>query len=267
MIRRSLETELDHEKELLKKLNKTKDRFSNTLLIRSGGYFYYFNRGEKKRHYLRKHDLYLFRRITQARYNREMIRILTNNIKALTSALKRLKDYDDHSVVSSLPDSYSSAIRHLRTEEAKGSRVIQSQNHFRANDLVITCSNGLVVRTREEAIIVEILLSLDINFRYEKALVLNEYVTMSDGSVRTFDKTVYPDFTIFLADGSEFYIEHAGRMDDPGYREQFYKRFELYLINGIHSPKNLFISMASPTMPIDAQLIRKVIETQILPLC
>ena len=54
--------------------------------------------------------------------------------------------------------------------------------------------------------------------------------------------------------------------DKPAYREQQFKKFKLYYDNGIYMPKNLIVTMEDPNKPLDIQAIRRIIESQILPL-
>ena len=268
MLIQMIQSEISHEKNLLRKLTKKKRRHSNTLLNKGNGHFYYRHSGEKKRWYIRSADYGLLREITSARCDSETIKALTHNIAKLEKVMKKLKNYDHLSIIESLPYAYRSAIEYLNDRDtAFNEKVVQSQNPFRREDLTITCSNGLKVRTREECHIAEKLLELGIAFQYEKALVLTESVTLDDGSVIKVEKTIYPDFTVFLADGSEFYIEHAGLLGDEGYQEDFFKRFRLYLLNDICSPKNLFISMATPNSPINIYQLQHYLEANILPLC
>ena len=266
MIKQLLEEELAYERMQLKKINKKRKNDHGAVLSSSRGYFYYKPKGKKHRIYIRKGDQHTLHRITADKYREKKYEILIGNIAALEKALKLIRNTEDEEIIKVLPKACREAIGFLRSSE-EGSAVIQSQNNYCREELTVTVSNGLKVRTREELIIAEILIELGIKFQYEKALTLTETVELEDGTVIRRYETVYPDFTIFLADGSEFYLEHCGMLSDRNYRERFFRKLRLYFENGIHSPRNLLLTMAGNGMPLDTVKLRHVIVTQILPLC
>ncbi|WP_116043509.1 AAA family ATPase [Amycolatopsis palatopharyngis] len=88
--------------------------------------------------------------------------------------------------------------------------------------LVHLTSNGVLVRSKNEVIIAEILNELArSSWFYEKRL------TGSDGRVRL------PDFTIEAPDGRTVYWEHLGLLHDPKYRHGWEKKKAWYAGQGI----------------------------------
>ena len=182
----------------------------------------------------------------------------------LEKVLNNLEDYDDDSIMKKMPKAHALAVNRLR--EAASEEVKQSENPKHRDGLMIRASNGILVRTKGELNILEALADLELNVRYEKALALKEKELQPDGSVIEKTVTVYPDFTIILPDDSEIYIELAGLYDKAYYRKQFKEKLDLYYDNGIYMPKNLIVIMESATKPLDMTAIRRIIESQILPL-
>ena len=98
--------------------------------------------------------------------------------------------------------------------------VKQSEKPSRREELKHTTSFGLLTRSKNEALIAELLHAAGIEFYYEKRLQIVD----EQGKIQV----IYPDFTIILADGSVIYWEHKGMMADPGYEEMDRKRMRLY---------------------------------------
>lgn len=267
MLIQIIEDELNYEKMLLSNLTSKNVNLSDLILIiSSGNKFYYAAPGSAKRTYIRRSNRKLLKHIAGSRFIKEKIAALKQDVAALESILSRLKDYSDDAIISRLPATYSRAISYLR-ESGPTDGVIQSENPKDRKALVLTCSNGLKVRTKGELIIAEILIELGIPFRYEKALPLVEKIYQEDGSFKVRATTLYPDFTIFLNDGSELYWEHAGYYDDLPYRATQKRKFDVYYDNDIYPPKNLIITMDGNGKPIDAPAIRKIAKEFILPRC
>ena len=99
------------------------------------------------------------------------------------------------------------------------------------------------------------------------ALKLIENIVNPDGTVYSRTVTKYPDFTIFLKDGSVIYWEHSGKFDKEDYRYDQFNKFKLYYDNGIYPPKNLIITMDDGDKPLDIMAIRRIIQNMILPFC
>ena len=265
MLKNMIQNELDYETKMFDRLRAGTDGMQDTVLTYSKSGFYYHLKGSKKRHYIGLNKRELLRVITAGKYISQKMSVLSGNIRVLKNILPTLSDYDDETIISLMPTAYVRALDVLRGEnEDQG--VIQSENPKHRDKLVIGVSNGLKVRSKGEMGIAEALLDYGLNIRYEKALKLTEKIPTTDGSVKTREVIVYPDFTIILPDGSEIYWEHSGMFDDPGERRTNFEKFGLYYDNGIYMPKNLIITMDSKDKPLDIQAIRRIIEGQILPL-
>ena len=121
------------------------------------------------------------------------------------------------------------------------------------------------MRSKGELGIAEGLLHFDMLFQYEKKIILKKMHVKSDGTIWTEEIEVYPDFTIFLPDGSEIYWDHAGLFDKENYRKDNHEKFDLYYDNGIYPPKNLIITMDGPGKPFSNADIHRIIQGLILP--
>lgn len=269
-ISKILADELRTERKVLKDIRRRRRFYPPKRLMISRtrkGYerFYYREPSGKQLTYIKAGDSAGLRAIVYGRYLEEYEKILKNNINSIGKALVVLSDYDHESIMAKLPASYQHAIDIL--SEKEGSKVIQSENPKRREKLTVKTSNGLYVRSKNEMTIYEMLQFFKLNVRYEMPLELEEAIHETDGTVTVKKVTIYPDFTIFLPDGTVIYWEHFGLLDRDEYRDDFTEKLKLYYDNGIYPPKNLIITMDGDGKPFDNLMIRKIIEAQILPFC
>ena len=88
--------------------------------------------------------------------------------------------------------------------------------------LIHKTRKGILVRSKSEVIIADLLYSKNIDFLYETELRAN------DGSIR------YPDFTVVDGmTGTTFYWEHLGMLQRPSYRRKWEDKLTWYRANGI----------------------------------
>ena len=273
-LKHTLQHELDYEKKLLAKdtaLIASYPDLTLTCSRRQNGkpQFYFRKRGEQISHYLSLKDVNMIRHISFRKFLLRRSEALMHNIALLSQMVNSFEDYDDEMIISQLPKAYRSAIDFLKSQKnpLQAPAVIQSENPAYRDQLNIICTNGLLVRSKDEMAIVEELIRFNIEFRYEMRLELTRITTRSDGTAVMETVTRYPDFTIFLADGSVLYWEHAGRFDDEVYRKDHFDKIVLYFQNDIRLGKNLIVTMDGKDNAFDNMTIRNVVQTQILPFC
>ena len=110
-------------------------------------------------------------------------------------------------------------------------------------DLKIPTITGEYVRSKIEAMVVELLVHMKIPFRYEQ-----EYIF--DG------KKYYPDFTLLDPKTGRIYIlEIFGIMDDPKYSAQAGSKIALYARNGFVLTQNLLCFCETKEEPFDIGLL------------
>ena len=270
MLKTFLNEELEFEKMRVSKLSGQLDKYPDVNLSHSmgaDGFVSFYTRDclTGRRAYIRRTEPEVLRKIAYGRYLRAGISIMTGNLRAIERLLKTFAAYDHDSILASLPESYRLAITELSGLRRK--TVIQSESPKKREELKVVVSNGLLVRSKGELAIAEGLLAFDLEYRYEMELKLLKTHVEHDGYVWTETVTFYPDFTIFLKDGSVIYWEHCGLFDQTNYRQQQFEKFKTYYDNGIYPPKNLIITMDGAGKPINNMEIRRIIKNLILPLC
>lgn len=110
-----------------------------------------------------------------------------------------------------------------------------------------TLKDGLVVRSKSEVIIANMLIDQIIDFEYEKLI--------DENGIRCL-----PDFTFTDASGDTIIWEHLGMLSLPSYKHAWEKKLEKYRTLGYELGVNLFTTEDHEDGGIDSKEIEKVIE-------
>jgi hypothetical protein len=137
--------------------------------------------------------------------------------------------------------------RMVELPQAKGSLFFQE-------GLIHRTSKGIAVRSKSELLIAEALHTANVDFAYEKPLVLG-------GSTR------YPDFTVEDdISGLTVYWEHLGMLDRDDYRASWEKKKAWYRANGVlpHGEAKagapiLLTTQDSPGIGLDMRTLKDLI--------
>lgn len=118
----------------------------------------------------------------------------------------------------------------------------KSTNH--PENLIFEANNGILMRSKSEVLIANMLLERGIPFRYEQALHCGSAV-------------YYPDFTILNpADMTTLIIwEHFGGMDSELYLFKNMGKFEAYCREGFYYGKNLIVTFESKAAPLTEETV------------
>lgn len=162
--------------------------------IRGRLYYYVISEQDGRQVYIPFKDRQLIHDLKQKRLLQKAVRTLEENIKQQEKLLIHYQDYDLNQIQKTLPNAYSDENLITYQNQFAGSDAKSWENSsFRQNpyypeDLIHKTSFGLVVRTKSEALIAELLHASGIPFRYEWELNLRG----RDGRFHHY----YPDFTI-----------------------------------------------------------------------
>jgi len=107
---------------------------------------------------------------------------------------------------------------------------------------------GMRMRSKNEVIFAGVLDSLNLDFKYEPIIQLN-------------GRAVSPDFAVNVPErGNCMYFEIVGMVDDPKYRESFYKKLDAYLEAGFIPGEDVFfLFFNSKNIPDTAALVSRVV--------
>ena len=185
---------------------------------------------------------------------------IAKNIGLLANLIKEFEAYDIKSILDELPPELKPEKMHegFWAHIDRQHTVKQSEKPGRREELKHATSFGLLTRSKNEALIAELLHAAGIEFYYEKRLQIVD----EQGKIQV----IYPDFTIILADGSVIYWEHKGMMADPGYEEMDRKRMRMYFLNGIYQPLNLIVTMDGPNGEFCGTAISTIIDRLLAPM-
>lgn len=111
-----------------------------------------------------------------------------------------------------------------------------------------TLKDGLLVRSKSEVIIANMLYEANIDFEYEKFLEEK-------------GKRFLPDFTFEDAAGDPIIWEHLGMLSNPAYKESWDKKLAFYKSIGFEEGTNLFTTIDHENGSIDSDEIKEVLQT------
>lgn len=276
------------EKELLKRLEKRLRTCPPGRLkcvkVHGKNQYYHIISGQKEK-YINKEHAWLVNELKYKRILQESVKRLRQNILLEEKMVRGILPYDYPTVSSQLPATYREAdvawhsdycgrgtlmretqMCEMQVQKAQRQsvkmqgnvRFTQSENPYRRENLTQPTTFGLVTRSRGESMYAEQLYGEGFTFYYERELVLQD----ENGIYHQ----RYPDFTIPLADGHIYYLEHKGMMQNEAYRARDEETMRLYHLNGIFEPKNLIVTKDGPDGVFPADDIARMIQCVLVPL-
>lgn len=222
-------------------------------------YYHQFMKDNKwVRRYIKKGELSLAKTLAQKQYYtsiRPILEKMLDEIKrfAKKCPLNELEEiYDNLSVerknlVMPLQASAKEKVKQWETE-------VYEKNLMYPENLRFETEKGDMVRSKSEVIIANILYRnrKNILYKYERPLEVIE-----NGR----QKTIYPDFTILNKHTGEItYWEHAGRMDDPYYANDFVKKMNTYIANDLLPGRDVVVSFESQSTPLDIKVVKRLVK-------
>lgn len=172
---------------------------------------------------------------------------------ALTRAKKKLvllvEGDDPHWIINLSKPQFSSTAKRNTHLFASAIRDTKSNIPFVEGLIHKTRKEGLLVRSKSEVIVSNMLIDKGIEFEYEREFI------GKNGSKRI------PDFTFIDASGEIIILEHLGMMSLPSYKSDWEKKLEFYKSNGFKLNQNLFTTTESGTGAIDSIAIEKTLES------
>lgn len=180
-------------------------------------------------------------------------------IKALRHFINQYPDKQIETIYEELSPERKCLILPLLTDVQEAVKQFEEENYEQPTmyfgNLKFETEHGEVVRSKSEVIIANILHHNceDILYKYERPLNL---------TIRGMTKTVYPDFTIInVHTGKIIYWEHAGRMDDLDYAEEFVKKMNTYVSNGLLPGRDIILTFETQGNPLDIGVVKKIVKS------
>ena len=132
-------------------------------------------------------------------------------------------------------------------------KIVEVNNKYYEENLIHRTASGLMVRSKSEVIIANMLDANGIKYLYEEKLPLGDTYKL-------------PDFTIKdAAAGTLIIWEHCGMMTNPEYKERWEAKKRVYEANG-YSEKNgnLIVTEDDEFGGVDSQVIQSKIDEYLL---
>lgn len=235
---------------------KTAPEGSLVVKNKNGKWEYYWNK-KTGRNYLSIKQKGLISKLVQKRYNEKARAILRKQIKKNQGILKLKVEPTLQSIMKQMTFARGEWVKPLVTSiddyAERWSKVPYDPKPFSEGDPEHYAKNGLRVRSKSEAIIVDFLLEYGIVFRYECPLYLKGL------------GQIHPDFIVInKRTGEEIVWEHFGKMDDWKYANDMVKRVEAYHYNGFYEGKNFIYTLESTRQPFGARDAKRMIEQYLI---
>lgn len=225
-----------------------------------GKIYYYLKRPSDKKYIsVKKSDRKLVAlawALCKRKWLETMIRVLESNIRSEMRLQKKYRAYDFSAIRGMVSDAYKFMdekqwYKMLGSEDFSD-KVLQSENPAYREDLIHCTTFGLLVRSKSEQFIAEMLHAAGIPFRYEPEIKL----TAPDGMIRSY----YPDFLLIHPLGGNLYWEHIGKLGDEEYRKRNEPKYLAYFHNHITPGINLIITCddvgGAPSVPMFSEIIK-----------
>ena len=256
-----LDCQIELANELESKLKKL-DKHSNQYLVRTytkgHSQFHLCTKegGKEVRKYLGKQDCRIVLNFQEYKFIEEALRRCRINIAVLSKAVKNYACLYPADIVDKLPSAYKNieiANKHIlgiggASEWLSEMQAIKDSSPiYYPEALVHRASNGIMMRSKSECIISDILYGIGIPYIYELPLHLGEELFI-------------PDFTCLNPkNGQTIIIEFFGMMDNQSYRSSAYEKIDRYMQGGYIINKNFIPIFDDLNGNIDVQLIRKIL--------
>lgn len=210
--------------------------------------------GKRSKTYIPNKDRGLARELALKRLRLKRLDDVKSQLRAIDSFLAK---YREHSDLNDLLD--APMLGNLLAEERKPAKELaeelkrweeeeyETDPSFPERRTVPTVDD-IKVRSKSEALIVMLLSTLHIPYRYNCRLDIGGHV-------------YYPDFTIrHPVTGRFYYWEHEEMLDHPACRSDFLTKLRIYMGNGILPDHNLILTYESGDDPLDITIAQDKIR-------
>ena len=216
-------------------------------------------------------DIAQLRRLAQKEFAEKALSALENNMRWLKKAIDNLRPCAPDDLIgqmgkgyADLPPDYffdrNQQMILLELNDAVKQRILRHRewgrqpyplSSYRAERRNILASQGIKVRSKSEALILEALLRYGIDVRYEQEQIIDNI-------------TIAPDFTFEGGDKKLFYWEYLGMMDRPNYASRNFRKIRTYYELGLIPGHNLILTFDYDGS-INMEIINATIRTEIIP--
>ena len=221
----------------------------------NGKPYYYIvaEHGDTKGKYIKKKNINLVKQLACKDYINDFLKDAQEELIYLQRVVKRLSSKNANLTYEKLSEYRKELVDpYILSDEEYAKNWEESDytaSTYKEDNKRYETHKGDRVRSKSEVLLANLFYDMDIPYRYEQALFLE------DGSVR------YPDFTLLhTTTRREFYLEHFGLLDDKDYLENAIEKLDKYRHSGIYLGKNLLITYETINSPLDIKGIKEMLE-------
>ena len=211
-----------------------------------------------KRKYIRKRDIGIAAALAQKHYYSSVKPLVQKQLKELKQFVNKYPKDNLEEMYETLSDERKRLVKPLQPSVKQiiknWEAEVYEKNTKYSENLKFETDQGELVRSKSEVIIANLLYQNQnhILYKYERPLELN---------VEGRSKTIYPDFNILSKrTGKIIYWEHAGRMDDPYYVNDFVKKMNTYVTNGLLPGKDVILTYETQNNPLEISVVKRMIK-------
>ena len=230
---------------------------------KKNGFVQYYHRvwdtqkEERMERYLStKNEIELIKQLAQKQYLHEIVPVLDQELKMLKRIQTQYNPEKKAEVYDKLSTERKSLVQPLFLSAEERFQRWKAQEYKQYDgyqeNLRFETDRGEMVRSKSELIIANLLFREreNIHYRYEEEVRLEQT-----------GKIVHPDFSIMSRKKAKvIYWEHAGMVDEPGYADDFVRKVNYYMKEGIMPGENLIITYETSRVPLDIAMVRKLIK-------
>lgn len=210
------------------------------------------------RRYIKKSDLKLAQILAQKNYYSSVKPLVQKQLKELKQFVNKYPKDNLEEMYETLSEERKRLVKPLQPSVKQiiknWEAEVYGKNTKYSENLKFETDQGELVRSKSEIIIANLLYQNQnhILYKYERPLELN---------VEGRSKTIYPDFTILSKRiGKIIYWEHAGRMDDSYYVNDFVKKLNTYVMNGLLPGKDVILTYETQNNPLEIGVVKRMIK-------
>ena len=208
--------------------------------------------------YIDRKNEQLARRLAQKGYYAKVKPLIEKKLQALETFAQAKNDEEIDNVYDMLQQERKQLVVPIRISLNEKLRIWQNESYepyqkYKEN-LKYETDNGETVRSKSEIIIANILAKNNehLLYKYERPL---EVV------IAGHTQTIHPDFTIInIHTGKITYWEHAGRMDDAQYADDFVRKMNTYTENGLFQDHDVIVTYESINCPLNIHNVKMIVK-------
>jgi hypothetical protein len=207
--------------------------------------------------YIPLSEMTFIRKLAQKDYNEKVLKAAEKELMGIDGYLKYLPQYRAEDIYTNLACERQALVTpFFETDEMFRERwesVSYERKGFPDDFPEFLTDRGERVRSKSELIIANLLAKAGVPYRFEYPLYLKGL------------GLIHPDFMVLnLRLRREFFWEHRGMMDDPGYVENAIRRENCYHLNGFYPGDRLILTSETKASPLNVRQIKEVIEHYLL---